>query len=535
MASQLQEKIRQLPNAAGVYQYYNAHGDLLYVGKAKNLAKRVASYWQKTRNLSPWTQLLVAEIADIKVIEVATELEALLLENSLIKSLRPKFNIQLRDDKTFPFIRVSNDAFPRFSITRKVTNDGSRYFGPFFSATYLRTMFKIIQELFGVKTAKSEHSYESRSSVPQEIGLGARNLDNKDVYDENVRRAITFLTAPQPAMEREIRAQMQEAANLQQFERAAILRDRLHTLQQLRTTQSLFSPTGQDRDYVGVSRIGKLVAVYILFERDGKVVNHQDFRFELSPELTDPELLHTLLEYLYVNGLALPQTIVVTTPPEEVNSLTEQLSEQRGKRVTILAPQRGEAAKRLRTAVENAEYQLKLELARKSRRDAALTDIQRLLNLPKSPRRIEAFDISNLGATNIVGASVVFIDGQPAKREYRKYKINTPKGQDDFASMRELVYRRITNRERPQPNLILIDGGKGQLSAAMDAQQLAGTSIPCIALAKKEEIIFIPGESAGLNLPNTSNALLLLTAIRNEVHRFVLTFHRQRRKKSVLG
>ncbi len=529
----IKEQLNHLPSNPGVYQYYDAAGTLLYVGKAKNLKKRVSSYFNKT-HLSPWTNMLVAEIIKIEFIEVKTELEAFMLENSLIKSLRPKYNIQLKDDKTYPFLRISKEDFPTFSIVRRVKRDKARYLGPFLSATYIRTMLKIMQELFGIKTA-SHASYETRSSVPVQIGLGARNLDKPEIYIQNVEAAIKFLSEPQPQMEKQIKTQMADAAVNEQFERAAILRDKLTALQHLRQDQTLFGPNKENRDYIGVKQQGKLISFYILCERDGQITNHFDFLFEAPAALTINEQLNYGISYLYTNGLSLPKQLIMSDEPTDSDNLKELLTEQTDVKVNFVVPQRGDTKARLETAADNAAYQLKLELNKKNRRDNGLTDLAHILDLPKTPKRIEAFDISNLGATNIVGASIVFINGQPSKNEYRKYNINSPKGQDDFASMRELVYRRLT-QARDMPDLLLIDGGKGQLSAALDARKLAKKEdVPMVALAKKEELLYLPGDAEPIVLDYSSDALLLLTAIRDEVHRFVISFHRFKRQKKLLG
>lgn len=532
MTDSLKEKLTQIPHQPGVYQYYNGDGQLLYVGKAKDLYKRVNSYWQ-ARNHTPWTVLMVKEVVDLKVIEVKTELEALMLENSLIKSLKPFYNIKLKDDKTFPFIRISNDPLPIFTVVRKVKHDKARYVGPYFSSTYLRSMLKLLQELYGIKIT-NDQSYESRSSVPNQIGLGARNLDNTDKYNQCVDDAIRFLSSPQPTMEKILKTAMDNAAKNNEFERAAIFRNKYFALQQLRKKQSLFSPGGKDFDYVGIEQVGRLILAYVLFEREGKIVNHKHFLFEVPVEFSKAELSQFVLEYLYVNGLQVPHKIVVGTLPCEQTTITDDLKVQLGRKVDIFVPKRGEVKNRLNTSIENAQYQLKLEALKKNRREHALVDLAEILQLPTIPKRIEAFDISNLGPTNIVGASIVFINGQPAKNEYRKYKISTPEGQDDFASMRELVFRRASNKDRDKPSLLLIDGGKGQLSAALDALQLAKIDLPIVALAKKEELLYLPNQAEPIRLKHDSDALLLLMAIRDEVHRFVLNFHRERRSKSII-
>jgi excinuclease ABC subunit C len=326
------------------------------------------------------------------------------------------------------------------------------------------------------------------------------------------------------------------AATAEQFERAAHLRDKLTALQQLRQDQSLFGTSQENRDYIGVAQSGKLIAFYILCEREGKIVNHFHFLFEAPAALTLPEQLSYGISYLYTNGLSVPKSLVMAEEPTDADNLKEMLTEQTNVRVVFTVPQRGDIKSRLITAQDNAAYQLKLESNKKNRRENGLMDLAQILSLPKIPKRIEAFDISNLGATNIVGASIVFIDGLPAKSEYRKYNINTPEGQDDFASMRELVYRRLTQKERPLPDLLLIDGGKGQLAAALDARALAKQEqVPMVSLAKKEELLFLPGKTDPIALDYASDALLLLTAIRDEVHRFVISFHRRKRARKLLS
>ncbi len=523
--------LQQLPEAPGVYQYFNSAKQLLYVGKAKNLKKRVSSYFNN-KNQSPWTQLMITEINSLQITTVKTELEALFLENNFIKSLKPVYNIQLRDDKTYPYLKITNELLPRFTIVRKVNNDKARYYGPFISGTYLYSLLALLQQMYGIRTAK-ETSYEARSSVPIQIGLGARNLDNQTMYQQNVEEAIKFIQSPQPKMEQLIKNAMTRASQSEQFELAAQLRNKLKGLEQLRQEQTLHSPSSISRDYLGIACRGNLVAIHQLIERESKIVANHTFIFTnpLADNMAD--LTSYVIPYIYMRGIPTPQEIIVSVIKEE--KLIEQfLKEQSGNRVKILAPSRGDLHKKVIIATENADYQLHLESLKKSRRTDALRSLTQVLKLKKTPKRIEACDISNLGATNIVGATIVFIDGQPAKSEYRKYKIKTPHGQDDFASMRELVFRRLSNKDRPLPDLLLIDGGKGQLTAALDALKLANITLPLIALAKKEELIFKPNEFDPLRLKNDDPARLLLEAIRNEVHRFVIAFHRQRRSKSLI-
>lgn len=531
MTNTLQEKLNLLPTKPGVYQYFNAESKLLYVGKAKNIEKRVKSYFAKP-STSTWTNLMVSEITDIKTIEVATETEALMLENSLIKYLQPKYNIMLRDDKTFPFVRVSNEDFPVLTVVRKVKNDKAKYYGPFLTATYLRGLLQLTQNLYGIRL-HSEKSYESRSSLPIQIGLGARSLDNKEEYAVAVNEAVKFITSPQPQMERTLKTAMDEAAKNNQFEKAAIIRDRLHSLTELRNYQSMFSPAFKNRDFVGIATAGEVVSVFILCEREGKIVNLYNYTFETIVS-DEAQITDWVLRFLYINALPVPHEFVIRTELTNANELLHDIKFANGRTPKISVPSRGELKDRLDRAEDNALYQLKLEGVKKTRRESALASLAKLLNLKSIPKRIEAFDISNLGATNIVGASIVFIDGQPAKSEYRKYKINTPDGQDDFASMRELVFRRLANKDRAIPDLLLIDGGKGQLSAAVEAMERAKVNTTIISIAKKEELIYLPTLSNPIVIPHYDPVLLLLTAIRDEVHRFVVTFHRSRHRKSLM-
>ena len=319
-------------------------------------------------------------------------------------------------------------------------------------------------------------------------------------------------------------------------EHAAILRNKLQTLEQLRREQSLFSPNSVIRDYVVIAVVGSVACTYVLMEREGKIINHKHFLLSVTEFTDTSDICGDIISYLYGGGgMPIPQEIILGCLPDGQSSLEQFLRQVSGHAVTIRTPQRGDLKKRIDTATDNAKYQLKLEALKKNRREHGLADLANVLQLPHIPKRIEAFDISNLGATNIVGASVVFTDGQPDKKEYRKYKIKTPDGQNDFASMRELVFRRVTQKERPLPDLLLIDGGKGQLSAALDALQLARVNVSIVALAKQEETLFTPTNKTGITLPRDSDALLLLMAIRDEVHRFVISFHRQRRSKTFLG
>ncbi len=528
----LKLSLDELPNAPGVYQFFNSQKQLLYVGKAKNLKKRVWSYF-KGKNHTPWTQLMIQEIESAQVTTVKTEIEALFLENSFIKSLKPIYNIQLKDDKTYPFLKVTNEKLPRFSVTRKIYNDKAKYFGPYISATYIRSLLLLLQQLFGVRTVK-ETSYEARSTVPNQIGLGARHLDKPELYNQCVEEAIRFIQSPQPKMEAIIKQAMWRAAEQHNYELAAQLRNKLKGLEQLRIEQAIESASLVSRDYLGIACRGDLVAIHMLIEREGKIVSNRNFIFTNPLGDNLAELASYIIPYIYLSGISIPKEVIVTEAEDE-KLLSKLLSEQTEKRVKVYSAKRGDLKKRLDIALENADYQLHLESLKKSRRNEALESLKQLLNLKKIPKRIEACDISNLGATNIVGATIVFIDGKPAKNEYRKYKIITPEGQDDFASMRELVFRRLSNKHRELPSLLLIDGGKGQLSAAMDAMKLAKVDVPVISLAKKEELIYLPNESDAIRLKSSDPARLFLEAVRDEVHRFVITFHRLRRSKKLLS
>lgn len=532
MNNSLQEKLNLLPPKPGVYQYFNAEGKLLYVGKAKNIERRVKSYFARP-SVSSWTNLMVVEIADIKTIEVATETEALMLENSLIKSLRPKYNIMLRDDKTFPFVRVSHEDFPMFTVVRKVKSDKAKYYGPFLTATYLRGLLQLTQNLYGIRL-HAEKSYESRSSLPNEIGLGTRHLDNKVEYVKMVDEATRFIASPQPQMERTLKAAMEEASRSHHYEKAAIIHGRLNSLIELRNNQSMFSPSFRKLDYVGIATAGEVVSVFILCEREGKIVNQDNYMFQ-TPVTDMAQITEWVIRFLYINALPVPNELVISSTTLKTDrALCADIFKTSGLQVKFVTPQRGELKARLERAEGNAAYQLKLESVKKTRRESALASLTKLLDLKKIPKRIEAFDISNLGASNIVGATIVFIDGHPTKKEYRRYIVNNADGPDDFAAMRELVYRRLTNKDRPVPDLLLVDGGKGQLSAAKEAMQRAKISANIIALAKKEELIYQPDISQPIVIDHSDPVLLLLTAIRDEVHRFVINFHRHCRSKTLL-
>ncbi len=528
----LSNALEHLPSRPGVYQFLDAHGRLLYVGKAKNLALRVRTYFRQS-SPSPWVTRMTQDIARVEVVEVQSELEARLLENRLIKSLKPKYNLQLRDDKTFPFIRISADNIPIFTITRRVKNDGARYFGPYSSANHLKIILNILQIMYGIRTT-GPRSYAARSQVPAQIGAPPDGADNPGDYRARVDQAVSFLNSPPPSVEKRLRTAMTSAAGSHNFELAAILRDRLMAFRSWRQPQNLFLPSGVDRDYIGIAHAGSVIAVFQFFERDGSTTAPRQFIFDDPRNISVSERLGAILEFLYSHPAIVPAEIVVPQLPKSVLEISRYLSHSRGKRVTIRVPLRGKWRAKADLAMENARYQLRLEAFGQRRRENGLTNLAELLGLPHPLHRIEAFDVSNLGSSEAVGASVAFIDGQPAKNEYRQYIIKSQSGQNDFAAMRDIVFRRIQNSRRVQPDLILVDGGKGQLSAAQDAFKLAGRHFPVVALAKKNEQLYLPNQSRPLIIPHDAPSLLLLTAIRDEVHRFGLSFHRRRRRKNFL-
>jgi excinuclease ABC subunit C len=544
----LQTKLDRLPNAPGVYLMKGGRGEILYIGKANVLADRVRSYFQKGADLTPKNRLLVGQAADLETMVTRSELEALILENNLIKRHRPRFNVILRDDKNYPYLRLPiKDAFPRFTIVRKVQNDGALYYGPYVPAGALRDTLRVIRKVFPLATCEIEIDGKAeRACIEFEIKrclapcIG--NQSSKE-YHEIVKQARMFLEGRDRDLLDGLRAQMEAAAEREDFEEAARIRDRIFNIERTLERQRVAQTEIVDQDVVGLARDGAAADIQLLFIRGGLLVGRKDFHWGQVRDTTDEELVRSVIEQFYSKDVLLPKQVLLPVALPEADLISEWLSEKKGEKVRVLAPERGIKHHLVQLAEENAAAGLSQFLRDEATDRAAVEDLQKLLHLKKAPIRIEGFDISNIQGNQGVASMVVWEAGDHKKSEYRKFRIKTVEGADDFASMHEVVLRHyagVKEDQRPLPNLILIDGGIGQLGSAMDALRELGLSrIDIVALAKakgeKEERVFLPGRKNPVILRPSSPATHLLQRIRDEAHRFAITYHRTLRGKVLLS
>jgi excinuclease ABC subunit C len=577
----LQAKIRTIPTSAGVYLYKNAEGEVIYVGKANNLRSRVSSYFREGRWEDAKTDSLVREAVDVDYIVVANNKEALALENHLIKQKKPRFNILLRDDKTYPYVKLTlGERFPRVYVTRRLRKDGSSYYGPYFPANLAYRIVDLIHRHFMVPSCKVDLTrYHPRPCLQYYIkrclGPCVEGLTTPEIYQEAVRDVKLFLEGRPTDLLRSLRQRMEQAAETEEYERAAKYRDLISTVDQLQEKQRIAAVEGDDADVFGYHFENGMLAVNLFHMRGGRVLDRREFFWEELPELepdgatgvaTRPvetltgederhpidsfhpgEFFSTLLQQLYIGQPYVPRNIYVPVDFEDREALEDLLSEQvagegaRPTRIHIQVPQRGDKRALLDLAGNNAKqsYDQRFRVMKPNTK-AIQEALQDALGLPELPRRIECFDISHIQGAETVASMVVWEDGQMKKSDYRKFIIRGVTGVDDFASMREVVTRRYKRIQEEQtkedkkkmPSLILIDGGLGQLHAAAEAlESLEIINQPLAAIAKREEIIYVYGqESEPIALDHHSPVLHLVQLVRDEAHRFAVTFHRKRRQ-----
>src|SRR5215467_293583 len=537
---ELREKAAQLPLAPGVYLYKDAGGRVIYVGKAKSLRLRVRSYFSDDRQADVKTGTLLAEACDIDYILVDNEKEALALENNLIKQYKPRFNILLRDDKTYPYIKLTNEKYPRVYVTRRLRKDGSTYYGPYFPANLAYRLVHFIHRHFLVPSCKVDLTrFHPKPCLQYHIhrclGPCVQGLTTDDAYSRAVRDVKLFLEGRHGDLAHGLRERMEVAAQEMRFEEAASLRDLLATVEEIDERQKMAAVKGDDIDIFGSYAEPPLVAVNLFHLRNGQIVDRREFFWEDQLEFDEPQLFGSLLSQLYLDQQYIPAEIHVPVEFEDREALEELLSEKRNRHVEIRTPQRGQKKALLGLVQTNAKHSFdaRFRVLKPSSR-AIQQALQDALNLPDAPSRIECFDISHIQGTDKVASMVVWEDGRMKKSDYRKFIIRTVIGNDDFASMAEVITRRyskLREEKRPMPGLVLIDGGLGQLHAAAEALQSIGISDqPLASIAKREEIIYVYGqEDEPIVLDRFSPILHLVQSIRDEAHRFAVTFHRSRR------
>ncbi|MBV9075806.1 MAG: excinuclease ABC subunit UvrC [Acidobacteria bacterium] len=560
-----QQKIRSLPTTPGVYLYKNAEGEVIYVGKAKSLRSRVRSYLLDAATQDAKTGSLMREACDVEYIVVENEREALALENNLIKQKKPRFNILLRDDKTYPYIKLTlADRFPKVFVTRRLKKDGSVYYGPYFPGNLAHRTVDLIHRSFLIPSCKIDLArYHSRPCLQYYIkrclGPCVRDLTTAETYSEAVRDVQLFLEGRQGDLAKSLRARMDRAAQEQQYEAAAKYRDLISTVEDLMERQRIAAAEGDDIDVFGFHYENHMLAVNLFHMRGGRILDRRELFWEDLPEFElmpsseslaseqqhrparslefDPGLFFAaLLKQIYIDQQYVPRVILVPVDFEERSALEELLSEKRGSKVEIVVPVRGEKRSLIDLAAKNARqiYDQRFRVMKPSIR-AIQEALQDALTLPDLPKRVECFDISHIQGAETVASMVVWEDGQMKKSDYRKFIIRTVEGVDDFASMREVItrrYKRVTGEKQKMPSLVLIDGGIGQLHAAAEAlESLEITNQPLASIAKREEIIYVHGqEDEPVVLDRHSPVLHLVQMIRDESHRFAVTFHRKRRQ-----
>ncbi len=541
----LEEKVDQVPDRPGVYLYKDAKGQVIYIGKAASLRGRVRSYFQESRARDPKTDALVGQIRDLDYIVTGNELEALILESNLVKKHRPRYNIILRDDKHYPFLRLTlNEDFARLVVARRVQKDGAAYFGPFYPATAMRQTLRLVRQLFPLRTCRIKidgtlarpclQYYIHRCNAP------CTGWETREGYAKTVRLVQRFLEGHNDDLAMELTREMEAAASALRFERAAGLRDQIQALNTVRERQKIISTEEADQDIVGVVRQGPDACVQLFFVRKGRLMGRESFFFDRVSGWSSGEILSAFVRQFYARDVTPPPEILLSEEPPEAALSAEWLGQRRGGRVDLHAPQRGKKRELVAMAEENAALALQTHLlARGNRLQVVLDELERALNLPAPPHRIEGFDISTIQGSETVASMVVWQDGEMKKDDYKRYKIRTVAGTDDFAAMREVLtrrYGRVLEGEGVFPDLILLDGGRGQLSAGMKALEDLGLDyLPIASLAKRAEEVYTPEHLQPLVLDMGSPALQALQKIRDEAHRFAISYHKKLRERRTIS
>ena len=595
----LRDTLTQVPDSPGVYMMLDARGDVLYIGKAVSLRSRVRSYFQESAAHHVRTQAMVERVEDVRTITVTNEVEALILEANLIKRYQPPYNVRLRDDKRYPYLKVTAEPFPRVVFTRVVKDDGARYFGPYTNAHGLRELIDLVRLVFPLRTCPEPIDGRRRRPCLQyhikRCLAPCVGYQSQDEYDGMIEEVVLFLEGKQDSLLSRLQGEMVQAAQGYNFETAARIRDRIVAVRRVTEEQRVVWRSRLDMDLIAVARAQGQGCMQVFMVRGGKLIGQEHFILDGVHEQSDAELFSEFAKQFYTartasapeargssplaalreardnqapvaikarrsrgSASAIPKEVLVQALPGDTSVIESWLTEIKGVRVRLLVPQRGDRADFMRLVEKNAQQNLKAFLAHQEVQETAqarsLTELADALELPGPPHRIECYDISNIQGTNPVSSMVVFVEGRAKKSEYRKFKIQYDKGPNDFAMMQETLRRRLRylrartdNEVTPEqaqlaksekfnkkPDLLLIDGGKGQLGAVLEVmEELDMTGIPVAGLAKEHEWLYIPGQPEPIVLPPNSAALHLVMRVRDEAHRFAVTFHRQRRGKAM--
>jgi len=548
--SLITEQIRQLPNSPGVYLWRDAEGNIIYVGKAANLQHRVRSYFGAGQKLSPKLQQMVARVAELDFFITANEQEALILELNLIKRHHPRYNVRLKDDKTFPYLKISlNEDWPRIYFTRHLEENGGRYFGPFASARSVRQTLKALKRIFPFRSCSEPITgTDTRACLEYDLNLclgPCIGAVSKTEYAEIIKQVILFLEGKQEIVVRKMEKQMKAAAQALDFEKAAILRDQIQAIHRVIEGQRIAATVSGEQDVIAFAQDRDQACVQVFFIRGGKLIGRESFALQGTRYEEPPQIMTSFVKQFYSSSAYIPPLLVLQHPVEDMAVLKDWLQGKRGASVNIQVPRRGNKKKLVDIVAENARQALEQfkikKLATPKELEAALAEIQRELNLPRLPSRMEGYDISNIQGVAAVGSMVIFDQGKPASSYYRRFKIKTVAGADDYAMLQEVLkrrFKRLKSEDSPAdswaiiPDLVLIDGGKGQLNAARSAMQETGAdSVPVASLAKENEEIFVPQKPRPIVLLRSSAGLQLLQRLRDEAHRFALGYHQKIRKR----
>jgi excinuclease ABC subunit C len=552
--SGLAEKLDALPARPGVYLLKDKHTKVIYVGKAKSLRARVRTYFRGGDERSQ-VRFLMQRVTDLETLVTTNDKEALILENNLIKQYKPRYNIRLKDDKSYVSVKVTTqDDWPRILVTRKIVKDGSKYFGPYASAYSVRETLDTIRKVIPLRTC-SDGVFRNRSrpcleyQIKRCLGPCCLPVD-PNVYQQQLREAMMLLEGKSQQLVRQLEDAMHRAAEELRFEDAARLRDKVRAIERTQERQQVVAHWGEDQDVFGLYREGGFIEAQVLFVRQGKLTGNQAYSFE-DFELPDADVLEELLRQFYQGERYVPDEILVPVEMEDQEVRADYLSERRGKRVEILRPQRGDKVRLLEMAAENAAQSFRERQDAERKHERMSEELQRKLRLRNAPKRIECFDISNIQGRLAVGSMVTFDEGEPDKSRYRRFRIRTVPEADDFRMMYEVLMRRFTRakEEGSYPDLLVVDGGKGQLNVALEVlRELEINEVDAVGLAKlrvernpqaaeikhSEERVFLPGRKNPVILKRNSTALFLLQRVRDEAHRFAITYHRQLRTKERL-
>jgi len=557
----VEEKLGVLPDGPGVYLMRDSRGKVIYVGKALSLRKRVRSYFQADQNHTPRVQVLVRHIDNVEYIATDSEIEALILECNLIKQYKPRYNVKLKDDKSYPYLKITNEEFPRLFIVRRRLDDGASYYGPYTDVKAVRRTMRFLRKVFPVRTCNKEidASSNDRPCLNYHIHKCLAPCDGKidaRAYNEIIDEIRMFLEGRHDELIPSLQKRMQAAAKNLEFERAARIRDHIRTLEKMAERQKVAIDSDDDQDVIGCA-VGEegSICVQIFFVRSGKLVGRDHFQLESEGDTDASEVLTAFLEQYYSQASFIPKSILLHEEVENMEVIGQWLSDKRGQKVYLHVPQRGQKRRLVDMVRRNAELVAgEIEARRQHKHEQhkqALLSLQELIGTENLPERIEGYDISNTQGTEAVGSMVVFNRGEADNSEYRRFKIHSVEGPNDYAMMAEVVRRRFLAARREQddleqaedsvdvdtrftamPNLILVDGGKGQLNTVLSTLESLGIdNVPVISLAKKEEEVFVTGESESLELDRNSPALKLLMRIRDEAHRFAITYHRRLQDK----